>query len=89
MLKRAESLEVFDGVRVKVVQVEDLIGLKIQTLVNNPNRADRDWMDIRMLLDASAEQSARVDWELLADYLEIFRMKDKLSELRAWHGKTH
>lgn len=89
MLERAEFVEVVDGVRVKVVQVEDLIGLKIQALVNNPSRADRDWMDIKMLLEASAQQRTNVDWELVADYLDIFRMNDKLSELRAWHGKTH
>jgi predicted nucleotidyltransferase len=88
MLERAEPIEVFDDVRVKVVQVEDLIGLKIQALVNNPSRADRDWMDVRLVLEAAAGQSRNVDWELLTSYLEIFGMPAKLEELKKWHGQA-
>ena len=73
MLVRAESIPVFDDFRIKVVQIEDQIGLKVQALVNNPGRADRDWLDIRLLLEAAAEQGAPLDWNLLADCLEIFR----------------
>jgi len=89
MLKRAEPIEVFNGVRAKVVQVEDLIGLKIQALVNNPSRADRDWLDVRLVLEAAAEQGREMDWELLASYLEIFGMADRLEQLKDWHGEAH
>jgi predicted nucleotidyltransferase len=89
MLERAEPIKVFEDVRVKVVQIEDLIGLKIQALVNNPSRADRDWMDVRLVLEAAAEQGREMDWELIASYLEIFGMTAKLGQLKDWYGEAH
>lgn len=87
MLARAEALPVLDNLRIKVVQIEDLIGLKIQALVNNPRRAEQDWVDIRLLLQTAAEQALTLDWPLLADYLEIFHLEVKLPELKRWYGK--
>lgn len=88
MLKRAEAMPVLDDLRVKVVHIEDIIGLKVQALVNNPDRASRDWADIRMMLEAAREQGREIDWRLLADYLAIFQLETKLSELEVWYGKT-
>lgn len=88
MLKRADSLPVLDDVRVKVVQIEDIAGLKVQALVNNPDRATRDWADIRMLLEAAGEQKRAVDWELLGDYLALFQLESKLAELKEWYGSV-
>ncbi|MFA6287276.1 MAG: nucleotidyl transferase AbiEii/AbiGii toxin family protein [Opitutaceae bacterium] len=87
MLKRAEAMRVLDDVLIKVVHVEDIVGLKVQALVNNPERAVRDWADIRMMLEAASEQGRSIDWELLGDYLAIFRLETKLPELRSWYGK--
>lgn len=87
MLRRAEKLIVLDDVRLPVVQVEDIIGLKVQAAINAPERAARDWADIRMLLEAAARQEQRqIDWDLLADYLTIFNLQEKLPELKSWHG---
>lgn len=87
MLKRAEKLPVLGDVRLPVVQVEDIIGLKVQAAVNAPERATRDWADIRMILEAAAAQRRAIDWQLVADYLGIFNLRDKLPELRTWHGE--
>jgi len=87
MLKRAEAMRVLDDVLIKVVHVEDIVGLKVQALVNNPERAVRGWADIRMMLEAAREQGRSIDWELLGDYLAIFRLESKLPELRSWYGK--
>jgi len=88
MLARAEAIPVLGDFHIKVVQAEDLIGLKVQALVNDPRRADRDWTDIRLLLEAASAQGGQIDWELIADYLEIFHLEAMLTELKDWHGKT-
>ncbi len=89
MLNRAERLGIGDGVELPVVRIVDLIGLKIQALVNDPERATSDWADIRLLLQAAAARGESLDWELLEDYLCIFRMEDRLPELKSIHGQAH
>jgi len=88
MLQRAEVMTVQPGLRLRVVHLEDLIGLKVQASVNDPQRAEQDWLDIRLLLRAAAERNESVDWSLLEDYLALFQLQDKLPELRRIHGQT-
>ena len=88
MLKRAEILPVLDDMGIKVVHIEDIAGLKVQALVNNPDRATKDWADIRMMLEAAGEQKREIDWELLGDYLSLFQLESKLTELKEWYGKV-
>jgi predicted nucleotidyltransferase len=89
MLKRAESLPVLEDLNIKVVQVEDIVGLKVQAIVNNPTREPHDWADIRLILAAAGEQGTPIDWPLVADYLAIFRWEAKLPELKQFYGTTH
>jgi predicted nucleotidyltransferase len=86
MLKRAERIEVADGLTLPVVQIEDIIGLKVQALVNSAKRATSDWADIRMILEAAAEQKQSIDWELLGDYFNLFKLNTKLDTLKEWYG---
>jgi hypothetical protein len=79
MLKRAEEKKAFENLKVKVLKVEDIIGLKIQAIANNPKRKEIDTADIVMLLDKHHED---VDWNLLNEYFCIFEMEDKFKELR-------
>jgi predicted nucleotidyltransferase len=81
MIARADNVEVMPGLRVKVVQIEDLIGLKIQALVNCPQRALMDWHDIGMMLQMAGERKKKLDWELLKDYLNLFEMAEKIPEM--------
>ena len=85
MLERADRIKVSDAHSVPVVQAEDIIGLKIQAIVNSPERATSDWTDIRMILECSKELNRSVDWQLLASYLEIFDMNAKLNILKNWY----
>lgn len=39
-----------------------------------------------MILEASREQRLAVDWELIADYLRLFHLENRLPELKEWHG---
>jgi len=89
MLERADRLSWPGGVAIPVVRTEDLIGLKIQASVNDPSRHDLDWSDIRLMLRHAAEHSLPIDWELVADYLELFDLQHKIPELQAIHGQTH
>jgi hypothetical protein len=45
-----------------------------------------DWDDIRMLLQAAGEQRHVLDWDLLLDYLQLFRLENRLVELKAIYG---
>jgi predicted nucleotidyltransferase len=88
MLVRAERLEVADGLTLPVVQIEDIIGLKVQAAVNDPRREASDWSDIRLLIEIAAQTGKPLDWELLADYLELFELTCELPMLRHWYGQT-
>jgi|TARA_B110000093_G_scaffold76161_2_gene82970 predicted nucleotidyltransferase len=87
MLERADRLSVAGGVTLPVVQVEDIIGLKVQATVNNPRRVTKDWSDIRMLVEVSAEQQLALDWNLLTDYLTLFGLTDRVQEMKVWYGE--
>ncbi len=86
MIERAESLPLFDEFSIRVVHLEDIIGLKVQALANNPSRQTKDWADIRMLLEAAGQQGTRIDWALVTEYLRIFHLEAKLTELKEIHG---
>lgn len=89
MLERADRLPWPNSITVPVVHLEDLIGLKIQALVNDPARQSHDWADIHQIIRHAAAQSIPIDWELLTDYLALFDLSDKLLELTDLYGQTH
>lgn len=88
MLRRADRLTLTSGCSLPVARIEDLIGLKIQASVNNPARALGDWADIHRLVLHAGEQGIALDWELVGDYLEIFKMAGKLPELKGIHDEA-
>lgn len=89
MLDRAEPISVTAVTTLPVVLVEDLIGLKIQAARNDPSRSTSDWSDIRLLVEFSGKYNRPLDWELLADYLELFDLQGKLNSLKDWYGSAH
>ncbi|CAM2915450.1 nucleotidyl transferase AbiEii/AbiGii toxin family protein [Rariglobus hedericola] len=88
MLERAEVMPVLGDFSIRVVHIEDLIGLKVQASVNDPNRAARDWSDIRMILEAAAGQGVAINWLLVGDYLGIFNLETKLAELKSYYASA-
>jgi hypothetical protein len=64
---------------VKVVEAEDLIGLKIQSSTNNPKRAPLDMADIQRLL----ENLPALDLERVREYFRIFEREPELDQLLA------
>lgn len=80
MLENAQVKEVFSGKqKVKVLKAEDVIGLKIQALVNNADRATKEYADIESLLGYYKKD---LDWALLEDYFNLFGLDDKYSEYK-------
>ena len=79
MIQRASETEVFGGsLKVKVLRPEDLIGLKLQAIKNNPSRERTDMADIESLL---AVHKDNLDWLLIEKYFKIFEMEDLYNKL--------
>ena len=88
MLRRAERLPAGADLTLPVVMIEDIVGLKVQASINDPTRAVSDWHDIRLLLESARAQGLSLDWALLEDYLRLFNLEGRLTELKSIHGAT-
>jgi predicted nucleotidyltransferase len=80
MLKRARPVSLL-GHSVKVIQPEDLIGLKVQSGSNDPDRTLQDNADIEDIL---RKHHATLDWTLIEGY---FRLFDREAEFKALSRK--
>ena len=78
MLERAKKYSLLDKIEVPVLIPEDIIGLKIQSIVNNPNRHSKDMADIEYLL---REKLNELDLGLVREYFELFNLQQELDEL--------
>jgi predicted nucleotidyltransferase len=76
MLQRAGRHRMMGRADVKVLQPEDIIGLKVQSSTNNPKRLRLDLDDIDRLLAAHPE----IDMHRVREY---FRLFDREAELDA------
>lgn len=82
MLNRAEIFETDQGrLTIPVVQTEDLIGLKLQTLVNDPTREHAEIGDLRRLLEAAAEQGRPLERSRVEEYFDLFSRRELLAQL--------
>jgi len=80
MLKRAVEKEIFSGsMKVRTMIPEDIIGLKLQAVYNNPKREKIDMADIEMLVSV---HNRKLDWELLKRYFTIFEMDDLFEKIK-------
>lgn len=80
MLERSERKKVFDGQSaIPVIQPEDLIGLKVQAIANNPSRMAIDRGDIEGLMQLRCTE---LDWERVEGYFALFSMQKLFCELK-------
>jgi len=80
MLQRAVEKDIFSGMlKIKTLIPEDIIGLKLQAVYNNPSREKIDMADIELLVSVNKN---KLDWELLEMYCRIFNMEDVCKKLR-------
>ena len=80
MLHRAEEKPVFQGkVSIKVLKVEDQIGLKIQSSSNDPKRYHQDMADIRLLIENNYE---KLDMKIMNEYFTLFNRQNELEDIK-------
>jgi len=80
MLERRMEKKIFEGeVPIYVVQPEDLIGLKVQAMANDPQRKFREMADIESVMDLYKKE---LEWKRIREYFELFDMNDEYEALR-------
>ncbi len=79
MIEHADEKEVFGGfLKIKVVKPEDIIGLKLQAVKNNPSRQENEIADIESLLGIYKDD---LDMSLIERYVSILEMEDLYKEI--------
>jgi len=86
MLERAKELDIFEGkLKIKVLCPEDIIGLKVQALANNPDRETLDYLDIESLMERYKKD---LDWGLLEEYFKLFELEKEFQGLKAKYSNA-
>jgi len=86
ILKRVRKVSIFDDqYTINVLMPEDIIGLKVQSMVNNPERETLELADIELILGKFHNV---VDWQLLEEYFELFQCEDYLDTLKVKYGNA-
>lgn len=81
MLAKAEYKEILNGkFKVKVIRIEDLIGLKVQSSSNDPKRYHQDMADIESLLRIHYKN---LDLGLIKEYFQLFGRENELEKILA------
>lgn len=84
MLERAREVSVFAGrFGVRTLCPEDIVGLKVQALANDPGRERRDLADIESLAERF---SAELDWGRIREYFALFDRLALYDEIQEAHG---
>jgi hypothetical protein len=78
MLERARPFEVMPGISLKVAIPEDIIGLKIQALHNNPERKAQDMADIEWLI---RNHKTTLNLELIREYFGLYNDEKELERI--------
>ena len=78
MLSRAQSKNILGDFEVPVLIPEDIIGLKVQSMVNNPQRQALDMADIEYLIREKFDQ---LDLEAIREYFQLFGRQGDLDNL--------
>lgn len=84
MLKRSKEISVFEKkLKIRVLIPEDIIGLKLQALVNNPTRDNKEYADIEIIAEYYRD---KLDWDLIKEYFNLFQKKNEYAKLRKRYG---
>lgn len=78
MLARARKHKILKNSAVPVLIPEDIIGLKVQSMVNNPARRSLDMADIEYLL---REQLDDLDLKMIREYFDLFQQGKELEKI--------
>lgn len=85
MLKEKQLETIYNGeMSVPVLKPEDIIGLKIQALANNPQRVELEKNDIKSILE---KYHGSIDWNKLKEYFSLFSLIDYYETLKKEYKK--
>ena len=80
MLDRAKDYPALGGKQsLKTAQPEDVIGLKVQAMFNDPERRAQEQNDIERLM---AQYGRRLDWDRIEEFYSVFCLADEARKLR-------
>jgi hypothetical protein len=87
MLRRAKSYPAFGGTQsVRAVDPEDIIGLKVQAMFNDPARRSQEVADIERL---AALYGQKLDWDRITEFYELFGLGEEAKALKERFGRAH
>jgi hypothetical protein len=85
MLERARSYPIFGGTQaIKVLQAEDVIGLKVQAMANDPLRRAQEAADIEALM---TRYGKGLDWDRIQEFYKLFELGEEARHL--WERFGH
>lgn len=80
MLDRAKDHPALGGQQIlRTVQPEDVIGLKVQAMYNDPERRAQEQIDIERLMGRFGRQ---LDWARIQEFYEVFGLSEEAKKLR-------
>jgi len=86
MLARAKRRPILNGTQsLPVADPEDLIGLKVQAIANNPDRQHQERADIERLMALYGKQ---LDWSRVQGFYELFNLGEEATQLRRRFGNV-
>lgn len=77
MLAQAQ-MKKFEDLTIKVLGPEDIVGLKVQAIANDPTRKTRELADIESILDKFRKE---VNWKLLKEYFQLFDLDEDYKKI--------
>jgi len=87
MLQRAKSYPAFGGMQsIKAVDPEDVIGLKVQAMFNDPTRWSQEVADIERLATLYGQ---KLDWDRIEEFYNLFGLGEEGRTLRERFGHAH
>ncbi len=87
MIQRAIEKCIFNGkYKIKVLQPEDIIGLKLQAMANDEERENKELLDIESLMTQYKEN---LDWKLIEEYFLLFDQQDLFNKLKGKYDKAN
>jgi len=86
MLERAKSYPAFGAkLSIRTLDPEDVIGLKVQAMSNDPDRRAQEVSDIERLC---ALYGAKLDWQRVLEYYRVFDLEDEAMGLKKRFGNV-
>ena len=80
MLDRAKDYPALGGKQsLRTAQPEDVIGLKVQAMFNDPERRAQEQNDIERLM---AQYGRRLDWDRIQEFYHVFGLAQEAKKLR-------